>query len=300
MSKCLVTGGAGFIGSNLVDALVKQGHEVVIIDDMRAGKREYLNPAATFHQLDIRNLEDIKPVFEGIDYVFHLAAWPRVQPSIVDPVTTHDVNLTGTLNVLVAARDAKVKKVVYSSSSSVYGNQEQMPLKEDMPTNPLSPYALQKLCGEFYCRLFNEVYGLPTVCLRYFNVYGYRQPLEGAYTLVIGIFIRQKLAGEPLTIVGDGEQRRDYTSVIDIVRANIMAAESGVSKGEFINIGRGQNFSVNEVAAMIGGPTAPLPERLEPKVTLADNSLAKELLDWEPTVNLPEWLEGHKKEIGLA
>ncbi|NTW21953.1 NAD-dependent epimerase/dehydratase family protein [Candidatus Falkowbacteria bacterium] len=300
MSKCLVTGGAGFIGSNLVDQLVKLGHEVVIIDDLKAGKREYINPAAAFHQLDIRDLEAIKPVFAGIDYVFHLAAWPRVQPSIQDPVTTHEVNLTGTLNVLVAARDAQVKKVVYSSSSSVYGNQEQMPLTESMPTNPLSPYALQKLCGEFYCRLFSEVYGLPTVCLRYFNVYGYRQPLEGAYTLVIGIFIRQKLAGEPLTIVGNGEQKRDYTSVIDIVRANIMAAESGVSKGESINIGRGRNFSVNEVAAIIGGPTAPLPERLEPKVTLADNGLAKELLGWEPTVNLPEWLEEHKKEIGLA
>jgi len=298
--KCLVTGGAGFIGSNLVDELVKQGHEVSIIDDLKAGKREYLNPAATFYQLDIRNLEAIKPIFEGIDYVFHLAAWPRVQPSIQNPVTTNEVNLTGTLNVLVAARDAKVKKVVYSSSSSVYGNQEEMPLKEDMPTNPLSPYALQKLCGEFYCRLFSEVYGLPTVCLRYFNVYGNRQPLEGAYTLVIGIFIRQKLAGDPLTIVGDGEQRRDYTSVIDIVRANIMAAESPVNKGEAINIGRSHNFSVNEVAAMIGGPTTQLESRIEPRLTLADNQLAKELLGWEPTVNLPEWLENYKKEINLA
>jgi nucleoside-diphosphate-sugar epimerase len=300
MPKCLVTGGAGFIGSNLVDALVERGDEVVIVDDLSTGKKENINPKADFHEVDIRNLADLQPLFVGVDYVFHLAAFPRVQPSIDDPVFSNDINLNGTLNVLVAAKEAKVKKVVYSASSSAYGNQEQMPLKENMPTHPLSPYGLQKYVGEMYCRLFTEIYGLPTACLRYFNIYGKRQPLEGAYCLVMGIFVRQRKNGEPMTITGDGENRRDYTSVIDAVRANILAAESEKAcQGEPINIGRGQNFSINELADMIGGPKSYIEPRIEPKVTLADNSLARELLDWEPTVNLPEWLEGYKKEMGI-
>ena len=300
MSKCLVTGGAGFIGSNLVDALIERGDEVIIIDNLTTGKIENLNPKAEFHQADIRKLEEIKPFFNGIDYVFHFAAFPRVQPSIEDPATANDINLNGTLNVLIAARDAKVKKVIYSASSSAYGNQEQMPLTEEMPAHPLSPYGLQKYVGELYCRLFSEIYSLPTVCLRYFNVYGKRQALTGAYCLVMGIFVNQRLEGKPMTITGDGENRRDYTSVIDVVRADILAAESDkVGKGESINIGRGHNFSTNELAALIGGPTEFIPARVEPKVTLADHTRAKELLGWEPTVNLPEWLEGYKKEMGL-
>lgn len=301
MPKCLVTGGAGFIGSNLVDALVERGDEVIIIDNLSTGKRENLNPSAKFMEADIRDLESIKPYFQGIDFVFHFAAFPRVQPSIEDPATSNDINLNGTLNILVAARDAKVKKVVYSASSSAYGDQEQMPLKEDMPAHPLSPYGLQKYVGELYCRLFYEIYGLPTVCLRYFNVYGKRQATEGAYCLVMGIFARQRLDGKPMTITGDGEQRRDYTSVLDVVRANMLAAESDkVGKGESINIGRGNNFSVNELAAMIGGPIEHIAPRIEPKITLADNNLAKELLGWIPTVDLPEWIEGYKKELGIG
>lgn len=298
--RCLVTGGAGFIGSNLVDALIARGDEVIIIDNLTTGKEENINPKAEFHKLDIRNLSDIKPLFTGIDYVFHLAAFPRVQPSIEDPATAHDINLNGTLNVLLSSRDAKVKKVIYSASSSAYGNQEKMPLTEDMPAHPLSPYGLQKYVGELYCRLFSEVYGLPTVSLRYFNAYGPRQVLGGAYSLVMGIFVQQRLAGQPMTITGDGENKRDYTSVIDVVRANILAAESDkVGKGEVINIGRGHNYSVNELAAMIGGPTVHIAPRIEPKETLADNSLAKTLLGWEPTVNLPEWLEEYKKEMEI-
>jgi len=301
MSKCLVTGGAGFIGSNLVDELIRRRDEVIIIDNLTTGKKEYINSKAKFYQLDIRDLAKIKPLFTGVDFVFHLAAFPRVQPSIEDPVKANDINLNGTLNVLVASRDAKVKKVVYSASSSAYGMQEKMPLQEDMPPQPLSPYGLQKYVGELYCHLFNEIYGLSTVSLRYFNVYGPRQALEGAYCLVMGIFVRQRLAGEPMTIVGDGEQRRDFTSVVDVVRANIMAATSDkVGRGEVINIGRGKNYSVNELARMIGGPTINIPSRIEPRVTLADNSLAKELLSWEPTMDLPDWLEGYKKEMGVS
>jgi nucleoside-diphosphate-sugar epimerase len=300
MAKCLVTGGAGFIGSNLVDELIGRGDEVVVLDNLTTGKKENINKEAEFHEADIRDLEAIKPFFQGVDHVFHFAAFPRVQPSIEDPVTANDINLNGTLNVLVASRDAKVKKVVYSASSSAYGNQEKMPLREDMPAHPISPYGLQKYVGELYCRLFSEIYGLPTVSLRYFNVYGKRQALEGAYCLVMGIFVRQRLNGEPMTITGTGEQKRDYTSVIDVVRANILAAESDkVGKGEVLNIGRGNNYSVNELAEMIGGPTEFIPPRIEPFETLADNSLARELIGWEPTVDLPEWIKEYKKEMGL-
>ena len=298
--KCLVTGGAGFIGSNLVDALVTQGHRVEIIDNLLTGKKENLNKKAKFHKLDIRNLKAIKPLFKNIDWVFHLAAFPRVQPSIEDPVTSNDINLNGTLNVLMAARDAKVKRFVYSASSSAYGNQTSMPLKENMPASPLSPYGLQKYVGELYCRLFYEIYGLPTVCLRYFNVYGKRQATEGAYCLVMGIFVNQRLNGKPMTITGDGKQKRDYTSVVDVVAANVLAAESKkVGKGESINIGRGKNYSVNDLARMIGGSVVYLPPRIEPRETLADNSLAKKLLGWSPKKNLPEWIVSYKKEIGL-
>ncbi|MBU3901170.1 NAD-dependent epimerase/dehydratase family protein [Patescibacteria group bacterium] len=300
-ARCLVTGGAGFIGSNLVDELIVRGNEVIVIDNLSRGKLENVNPAARFYEADIRNLEQIKPFFENVDYVFHLAALPRVQPSIIDPVGAHGVNLNGTLNVLVAARDAKVRKVIYSASSSAYGDQETMPLHEKLPTNPMSPYAMQKYMGERYCQLFSKLYNLPTVSLRYFNVYGRRQSLEGAYTLVTGIFVRQRLASQPMTITGDGEQRRDFTSVVDVVRANILAANSQkVGQGEVINIGQGNNHSVNELAQMIGGPTVNIPPRIEPRETLADNSLAKELLDWEPMVHLPEWLKEYKKEMGLA
>ncbi len=300
MSRCLVTGGAGFIGSNLVDELIKRGHKVLIIDNLLTSKKENLNSRAKFHKLDIRNLKAIKPLFKNIDWVFHLAAFARVQPSIEDPVTSNDINLNGMLNVLIAARDAKVKKFIYSASSSAYGNQSKMPLKESMPASPLSPYGLQKYVGELYCRLFSQIYGLPTVGLRYFNVYGKRQATEGAYCLVMGIFVNQRLHGKPMTITGNGKQRRDYTSVEDVVRANILAAESKkVGNGEMINIGRGHNYSINDLAKMIGGPVVYLPPRIEPMETLADNSLAKKLLGWQPQVNLPEWLSEYKKELGL-
>lgn len=300
MAKCLVTGGAGFIGSNLVDELIKQGHDVLIIDNLSTGNKENLNPQATFHELDLRDLEKIKPLFNGIDYVFHFAAFPRVQPSIDDPVMTNDINVNATLNVLEASRLAKVKKVVYSASSSAYGDHETMPLTEDLPARPLSPYGLQKYIGELYCQLYSKIYELPTVCLRYFNVYGYRQATEGAYCLVMGIFVRQRLNNQPMTITNDGEQRRDFTSVVDVVKANILAAESTkVGKGDVLNIGRGENFSVNEIAKIIGGPTENIGPRLEPRISLANNTKAKELLGWEPTMNLPEWLAEYKKSLGL-
>lgn len=299
-SRILVTGGAGFIGSNLVDELIERDIDVMVLDNLSSGKMENVNPKAKFHNVDIRNLEEIKPLFKNVDYVFHLAAYPRVQLSIENPQLANDINLNGTLNVLIAARDAKVRKVIYSASSSAYGDQDIMPLRENMKPNPMSPYALQKYTGEEYCKIFSMAYGLPTVCLRYFNVYGKRQAIEGAYALVIGIFINQRLNNQPMTIVGDGEQKRDFTSVVDVVKANILAANSQkVGKGEVINVGNGRNYSVNDVANFIGGPKINIASRIEPRETLADNSLARELLGWEPTGNLPLWIEQFKKEIGL-
>ncbi len=299
MSKCLVTGGAGFVGSNLVDTLIERGDEVIILDNLSTGKKENLNPQAKLVEVDLRNLEQIKSHFEGVDFVFHLAALARVQPSIADPITYHDHNVNSTLNVLVASRDAKVKKVIYSASSSAYGNQTKMPLTEDMEPHPISPYALQKYIGEEYCRLFSEVYELPTVCLRYFNIYGERMATDGAYACAIAIFGQQRKKGEPMTIVGDGEQRRDNTYVGDVVRANILSAESDVKDGRPINIGTGKNHSVNEMADMIGGPKTSLPPRIEPKETLADNSRAKELLGWEPEMRLDGWIPVYKQELGI-
>ena len=298
--KALVTGGAGFIGSNLVDELVESGYEVVIIDNLSSGKKENINPKAKFHELDIRDLKKIRPLFSGVDHVFHLAAVANIQFSLENPNESNDINLGGTLNVLTAARDAGVKKVVYSASAAAYGNEEEIPWHENMQAELLSPYGLQKYTSELYCSLFSEIYGLPTVNLRYFNVYGKRQLLEGAYAPVVGIFIRNQLKGEPLTIFGDGEQTRDFVSVTDVVRANILAAESKkVGKGEKINIGSGKSYSVNELAKMVGGSVINKPPRVEVKKCLAKNSLAKKLLGWEPTVVLPEWLEEFKKEMGL-
>lgn len=301
MAKYVVTGGAGFIGSHIVDALIERGDKVHVIDNFLTGKREHLNPSATLHEIDIRDFEKLSPIFAGAVGVFHTAALPRVQPSIEDPRTTHDVNVNGTMSVLLAARDAKVKRVIYSASSSAYGNQDTLPLHEDMEARPMSPYGLQKYMGELLCRLFHQVYGLETVSLRYFNVYGPRASTEGAYALVIGRFLEQRKRGEPLTVVPDGLQSRDFTHVRDVVRANTSAAESpNVGNGEVINIGGGKNHTVNEVAALIGGPTVFVEPRLEPKHTRADISKAKNLLGWEPRVSFEEGVTGLKKLYKLV
>lgn len=298
--KVIVTGGAGFIGSNLADALIEQGYEVHIIDNMTNGKKENINPKAIFHEVDIVDLEVIKPIFKGASYVFHLAALPRVQYSIENPAETNKANVEGTQNVLIASHEGGVKRVVYSASSSAYGDQEKMPLTEDMPAHPKSPYGLHKYLGELYCRLWTEVYNLPTVSLRYFNVYGPRNNPEGAYALVIAKFIQQRQDEEPMTITGDGEQTRDFTHVRDIVKANLLAMRSEkVGKGEVMNIGAGHNVTINKIAELIGGPAKHIDPRFEPRHTLADHSLAKKLLDWEPTVTIEEGIEELKKLAGI-
>tara|TARA_R110002020_G_scaffold437874_1_gene648222 strand:+ start:3853 stop:4746 length:894 start_codon:yes stop_codon:yes gene_type:complete len=294
--KYLVTGGAGFIGGHLVDRLIKEGHEVVSIDNFSTGIKSNINPKAQFINLDISDRAsraDLCVAMEQVDTVFHCAALARVQPSIKNPQQYHKANVDGTLNVLLSARDSKVKRVVYSASSSAYGDQAKMPLTENMPTAPISPYALHKLIGEQYCYVFSKCYGLETVSLRYFNVYGERQAVDGPYCTVVGIFLKQKSDGEKFTITNDGEQRRDFTYVDDVVDANIKASTSEkVGKGEVINIGKGGNYSVNEIAEFIGGEKEFVGDRLEPKETLASTLKAKELLGWEPKTDIKDWLTG--------
>lgn len=285
--KVVVTGGAGFVGSNLTDALLEKGFDVHVVDNYAAGKHENrINPKATYHEVDIRDYAALAPVVKGAAYLFHEAALPRVQFSIEQPLLTFDVNVQGTANVLRSAHEGGVKRVIYAASSSAYGDQDAMPLRETMPAQPKSPYGLQKYMSELMCRLWSEVYGLPTVSLRYFNVYGPKFDPSGPYALVMGKFILQKSQGKPLTIWGDGTHTRDYTHASDIVRANLLAMESpNVGKGEVINIGAGKQLSVNELAAIIGGPAVHEPERLEPAHTLADIRKAKELLGWEPLMD---------------
>lgn len=293
MAKIIVTGGAGFIGSHLVDGLVGKRHQVIVIDNLSTGKRENLNAKVKFFETDLRDFEKIRPLFEGVDFVFHQAALPRIPLSIEKPKETNDVNVGGTLNALMASKEAGIKRFIYAASSSAYSQQNSLPFKEGMPCRPLSPYALQKYIGELYCKVFSEIYGLPTLSLRYFNVYGPRSPQEGPYAPVIGIFLRQKAAGQTLTITGDGEQTRDFTHISDVVRANLLAMESDkVGRGEVVNIGAGNNHTINEVAKIVGGPTTYIPARPgEIRHTLADITRAKDLLGWEPKVKLGEGIK---------
>lgn len=256
-----------------------------ILDNFSTGRRDRIPADAECIDADITDLDTIRPAFHGVDGVFHIAALPRVQYSIEHPIESNAVNIAGTLHVLEAAREAGVRRIVYSASSSAYGDQATLPLHEDMKPAPKSPYGLQKYVGEEYCKVYSLCHGLQTTNLRYFNVYGPGMPDEGAYNTVIAIFLRQRKAGEPLTITGDGTQTRDFTHVRDVVRANVLAMTSAkVGSGEVINIGAGSNHSVNEVAKLIGGPIVYTPPRLEPHDTLADNRRAQELLGWVPQV----------------
>jgi len=291
--RILVTGGAGFIGSHLVDRLVKEGHEVVVIDNLSTGKKENLNPKADFYNLDICNFNKIKPFFKRIDFVFHLAALPRVPLSIKDPVATAKVNILGTINVFKAAIDAGVKRVIFASSSSVYGDQEKLPLKENMIPHPISPYALQKLTAENFAKQFTKLYKIPIVSLRYFNVFGPRIDFDSDYSLVIGKFLRLKKEEKPLTIFDDGEQTRGFCYVDDVVEATLKAAKTKKLKGgEVINISSGKSYSVNYLAKLISKKVVYLsPRPGDVRHTQADISLAKELLNWQPKVDLEQGLK---------
>ncbi|MCY4393405.1 MAG: NAD-dependent epimerase/dehydratase family protein [Chloroflexi bacterium] len=292
--RCVVTGGCGFIGSHIVDALVRDGCEVAVLDDLSTGNLEYLNPAAELLEGSVADGEVVRSAVEGATWVFHLAALPRVQQSVDDPVGTHAINVNGTLNVLQAAREHGVERVVVSSSSSVYGDQETHLMTEDLAPNPLSPYGLHKLIGEQYADLFASLFGMQIVSLRYFNVYGPRQSAEGAYALVIPHFLRLRDEGKPLTVYGDGCQTRDYVHVDDVVRANLNAANSELPVGRAValNVGSGEETSVNEIAAMVGGEVEhiiPNPRgAFEELRKCADTSRAKSVISWEPGILLAE------------
>ena len=296
--KSLVTGGAGFIGSHLVDRLLKLGHEVIVIDDFSSGKKENLEHHKNNSNLKIfaknicdKNIEDL---FKNVLVVFHVAAIPRVQFSIEFPEKTNEVNVTGILNILELAKKAGVKRFVYSASSSAYGNQEKLLLIESMNPNPMSPYALQKLVGEYYCKLYNLLFGIETISLRYFNVYGSRQDPSGEYACLIPKSINLALQEKSPEIYGDGEQTRDFTYVKDIVEANILAATTNNEKsfGEIFNVGNNNNLSVNQVVKIIIGDRNIKPKYkppvVEPKNTLADISKIKNFLGWTPKFNFEE------------
>ena len=301
--KYVVTGGAGFIGSNLVDKLVSQSHEVHVIDNFISGKKENCNENARYYDVDIANVANlsiIKKVLNKCDTVFHCAALARVQPSILNPIKYEVNNTLGIMNMLKCSVDMEVRRFVYSASSSAYGSTKKLPSKEPDKPNPISPYANQKYYGELCCKMFSKVYNIETISLRYFNVYGERQNLGGAYATVVGIFLNQLIKKNPLTINGDGNQRRDFTYVGDVVSANILAAKSkNVGKGEVINIGNGENISINELAKNIGGEVVYNEPLNEPFANLADIKKAKKLLDWEPTTDLISWIKNYKKTEGL-
>ncbi len=294
--KSLVTGGAGFIGSNLVDKLLDLGHEVIVIDNEYSDAHDqfYWNKNAQNYKYDIRDYEKTRPLYDGVDYVFHLAAEARIQPAIQNPIEAVSINAVGTCTVLQCAREAIVKRVMYSSTSSAYGLNEPANV-ETQPDDCLNPYSASKVSGEKLCKMYTDLYGLPTVTFRYFNVYGERQPLKGQYAPVIGIFLRQRAAGEPLTIVGDGNQRRDFTYVGDVVNANILAATENVDSeafGQVYNIGTGNNHSINQIARMISSNTINIPPRPgETRLSLANNQKFRKTFGWQPTMNLEEWIK---------
>ena len=303
--RVLVTGGAGFIGSNLVDRLVDDGHEVIIFDDLSTGKDKNINSKAKLFRFDISKQEffDIPimdDIMTGVDVVFHMACLARVQPSIEEPLLYHNKNVNGLVNMLEACRKYDVKRFVFSSSSSVYGDAEEVPTSENCKLNPMSPYAIHKLIGEQYCKLYSELYNIETVSLRYFNVYGDRQPTEGAYCLVMGIFAGQMLKGAPMTIRGDGEQRRDFTHVDDVVDANIKCMDYPLElNGDVFNIGNGDNLSVSDIADLMGGSRVHVEPVIEPRETLANYDKANKVLGWLPKGNLQKWIPKWKEKIGL-
>lgn len=294
--RYLVTGGCGFIGSNLVDKLINNGHEVIVIDNLSSESNEefYFNERAIYHHIDIRDFDSILPLFEGVDTVFHLAAESRIQPIINNPRLAVEVNVLGTCNVLESSRIHGVNRVVYSSSSSVYGLKNKVPLREDMESDCLNSYSVSKKAGEDLCKLFHKMWGLETVIFRYFNVYGEREPTKGQYAPVVGKFIKQVRNGEPMTVVGTGEQIRDFTHVSDIVHANILASNLENKKivGEIINVGTGRNYSILEISRMIGDTITFIPSRPgESFQTLADVTKIQTHLGWKPTKNIEDWIK---------
>ncbi len=290
----LVTGGAGFIGSHLVERLVRDGHQVSIIDNFSNGRRENLaflgnsNSQVKIHEADVANFDSIKDYFNGVDWVFHLAALADIVPSIKMPHHYFQANVDGTFAVMEAARHANVKRIVYTASSSCYGIPNEYPTLESAPINPAYPYALTKFLGEEIALHWAKVYNLPLISLRLFNVYGPRTRTSGTYGAVFGVFLAQKLAGKPFTVVGDGNQTRDFTFVTDVVNAFVTAAASEIS-GEVFNVGSGESVSVNELVRLLGGDVTYIPKRPgEPDKTFADITKINSRLNWKPEMSFAD------------
>jgi len=298
MSKVLVTGGAGFIGSNLTEALLKQGDWVRVLDNFSTGRRQNLIFDKEYSSLeiiegDIRDLSVCQRAMRDIEYVFHQAALPSVQRSVEDPLTSNSVNVGGTLNVLITARDSEVKRFIYASSCAIYGDDPTIPKSEEMSPNFLSPYTLQKYIGEQYCRLFFQLYGLETASLRYFNIFGPKQDPTSIYSAVIPRFIDALLEGRPPTIFGDGEQSRDFTYIENVVRANLLAMSADHLNGDVINIACGRRTSVNQLLNIlkdvVGSNLLPIyeePRKGDVKHSVADIQKGKEILNYEPEVGI--------------
>ena len=293
--KSLVTGGAGFIGSHIVDKLLSLGHSVVVIDNESSGVHEhfYHNENATYYKIDIADYTATKDLYKDVDYVFHCAAESRIQPTILNPLGAVRTNVLGTATVLQCSREQNVKRVMYSSTSSAYGLANTPPLNETMPDDCLNPYSVSKSSGEKICAMYTKLFGLKTLTFRYFNVYGPREPIKGPYAPVVGLFLRQLRAGEVLTIVPDGTQRRDFTHVDDVVNANMLAMMVDHDHyGEVFNVGTGTNHSVLELAAMISNQTKMIEPRMgEAYITLADNTKIRKVLGWAPTKNIEDYVK---------
>jgi UDP-glucose 4-epimerase len=295
--KTLVTGGAGFIGSHLVDSLINLGHEVVCIDNESAECHEqfYWNDKAQNYKYDICEYDLISPLFKNVDCVFHVASDARIQPAILNPKKSIQSNAVGTANVLELCRVNKVDRLIYSSTSSSYGKKTFLPNQETQSPDPLTPYSAAKVFGENLAKVYYNLYGLETISLRYFNVYGDRQPLKGQYAPVIGLFLKQYHESKPLTVVGNGSQRRDFTHISDVVKANILSSEIKNGFGEVYNIGYGSNYSVLDIANMISNDIKFIPPRIgEVQETLASNAKFKDLTGWKPTVKIEEWISKNK------
>lgn len=294
----IVTGGCGFIGSHIVDRLIDLNYNVQVIDDLSASENEnfYFNEKAFYHKLDISNKSDIEPIFNNIDYVFHLAAESRIQPAIQNPNRAYNVNVIGTLNILELSKKYKIKRVMYSSTSSVYGLTKNLPTKEIETTDCLNPYAHSKFLGEELFRQYYKIYGLDSVIFRYFNVFGERSPVKGQYAPVVGIFLNQYFQKKQLTIISTGQRKRDFIHVSDVVDANIDAMLlTGNLKSTTINIGSGQNISIKEIADIISENQINLEDRPgEADNTLADISEAENILNFKPKTNVRDWI---KKQI---
>ena len=299
--KSVVTGGAGFIGSNLIDELVRLDHEIIVIDNLSTGRLSNLDKVKNkikFINIDISNNEEsIHKYFKNVDWVFHMAGLADIVPSITNPKSYFQSNVKGTLNVLEASKKAKIKKFIYAASASCYGIPEKYPTDEKSKIDPQYPYALTKFLGEQLVMHWAKVYAMPNVSLRFFNAYGPRSRTTGVYGAVFGVFLAQKLAGKPLTIVGDGTQTRDFIHVYDLVNAIIIAVQKG-KQGEIYNVGNGKEISVNLIADIIGGDKVSVPKRPgEPDRSLADISKIKAQFNWQPKISIKEGIEMLLKDI---